>query len=58
MAYSGDQSIIYVGGTGVTAQKNPTTYGDNMAQAYMEPNWTLESDTFGLVNQRLITNKI
>jgi hypothetical protein len=49
MAYSGDQSIIYVGGTGVTAQNHPATYGDNMAQAYMEPNWTLESDTFGLV---------
>jgi len=49
MSYTGNQSIIYASGTGVNAVQQPTTYGNGLAYPSMEPNWTLETDTFGLV---------
>jgi len=49
MPYTGNQSIIYASGTGVNAVQQPTTYGNGLQFPSMEPNWTLETDTFGLV---------
>ena len=47
--FDNTKSIILSDGTGTNAVQLATNYGYSMSAPSMDPNWTLESDTFGLM---------